>query len=81
MLHFMLSWQFRVTLAGCVDLLSILWRTKSELESIDLDILDVMAAIADAENRTEDYCKKKSVLANNLADVKKDGPTRVENLL
>lgn len=79
--QFMLSWQFRVTLAGCVDLLSILWKTKNELETIDLGMLDVIAAISDAEYRIEDYCKKDSVLANNLADVKEDGTTHVEKLL
>ena len=57
----MATWRFRFTIAACIDVLKLAWKTKLIFES-NLNICAVEKHIRTLESEIGDYCKKSSVL-------------------
>ena len=76
--QFFLSWEFRVTLCCCVDVLDILWKTKKRIEGNYLDVVQVTAAIQDAKDELSQFCEKGSALADSMISAGPGGCYHVE---
>lgn len=63
---FMLTWEFRFTIAACIDVLELAWKTKLLLER-HLNVCAIPKHIENLKASISDFCKKSSTLADALA--------------
>ena len=78
---FLATWRCRVTLAGCVDVLSTVAKYKAKLEPSDLHPDTVAQTIVDLKKALCDYIAKGQVVASAFKSGKLDGPSELEKLL
>ena len=64
--HFFNSWEFRLTVAGCIDILRLCFHTKNMLESVK-SLTSVNKSAAQLDEALTKYCRKHSILAEALA--------------
>lgn len=78
---FFCDWEFRLTVAGCVDVLRICFHTKNKLENAkSLTAVNKFAKHLNEE--LEKYCRKHSILAEALAGDQElpPGGTEIEKI-